>query len=211
MGTLNAFYVKASGGGTEKAIKAKYPGASTEPGCPFFVIRMRDSEFEPPMKELERLSSDLQTEVIWLTFQSAVDAFRYEHFVNGEHTRSLVFGCNHSEGEWETIQGVEQPWEASVLFGDLDRWLADEYLTQQEREHLTDVYEHRRLEPGSPDPSIDAAKAAHGVAVFYRLPGWFLGSNGSPDDSWQEKMGVIIRGPISPTTPWWKRWFSRQH
>src|SRR5437870_1602313 len=75
MGTLNAFYVRGNGDAVSSAIRKSYPDAKIESGQDFLGVTLADDAFEPPKGELAELSSDLGTDVIWLSFQSVVDAF----------------------------------------------------------------------------------------------------------------------------------------
>jgi hypothetical protein len=123
MGTLNAIYVRASDAAAGSAVRASYPAAYSESGTPFLAIDQPNDHFRCPDAELQALSARLKTDVIWLSFQSAVDAFQYHHWSDGRHLRSLVYGCFENEREWERVEGTPQPWEGSVFFGDLDRAL----------------------------------------------------------------------------------------
>ena len=173
MGTLNAIYVRAANPTVATAVRATYPSAYTEPGTSFFAIDQPDDQFRCPGVELQAISARLKTDVIWLSFQSVVDAFQYHHWQTGKHVRSLVYGCFEKEREWERADGTAQPWEAEVLFGDLDRALRFRD-SEDDRREIERVYRAHLVEVGAFEPSLDAREAARGVAKFFRLPGWSL-------------------------------------
>lgn len=110
MGTWNAFYIRAEEE-TETAIKAvrlEFPDAAIERGEKFIGIRMPSDTIEVPEKVLKDLSSQLGAEIIWMSFQSNVDAFGFHHWRAGAHVRSLVFGYAE-ERTWERIEGQPEP------------------------------------------------------------------------------------------------------
>lgn len=171
MGTLNAIYVRARDAATAAAVRATYPTACSESGTSFVAIEQPDDHFRCPDAELQALSAKLKTDVIWLSFQSAVDAFQYHHWTAGKHLRSLVYGCFENEREWERVEGAPQPWEANVFFGDLDR--AIKYRdSEKERREIGRIYRENLIEVGACEPSLDAREVARGVAEFFKFPGW---------------------------------------
>jgi len=95
MGTCNAFYVKAGANdeAATSAIRARFPEAKIDSSQSFLGVRMPDDAFEAPEAELAALSSQLSTDVIWLGFQSVVDAFQFHHWISGiqRTTRGRVY------------------------------------------------------------------------------------------------------------------------
>jgi hypothetical protein len=75
-----------------------------------------DYAFEAPERDLMEPSSRLKTDVLWLSFQSVVDAFQFHHWRAGQHLRSLVYGCFTAERTWERAEGTPEPWEREVFF-----------------------------------------------------------------------------------------------
>jgi hypothetical protein len=171
MGTLNAIYVRATNPDTAAALVAKHSAAYTEAGMDFYAIDQPDDHFRCPERQLSELSADLRTDVIWLSFQSVVDAFQFHHWRDGKHLRSLVYGCFENEREWERVEGTPEPWEASMFFGDLDRALRHRG-SEQERRDIERIYRGNLIEVGAFEPSLDAREAARGVAEFFKVPGW---------------------------------------
>ena len=181
MGTLNSLYIRVPDESVAAAVRAAYPSAYTEPATTFYAVRQPDQLFRCPESELQSLSARLDTDVIWLSFQSAVDAFQYHHWVGGNHLRSLVYGCFDREREWERADGQSEEWERIVLFDadELARLL--KYCdSDEQRQNLARVYREQKVTPGSSEPSLEARETARGVAKFYRFPGWGLadGSGG---------------------------------
>jgi hypothetical protein len=171
MGTLNAIYVRASHTATVTAVRARYPSACSESGAPFLAIEQPEDLFRCPEAELQALSARMKTDVIWLSFQSVVDAFEYHHWNDGKHLRSLVYGCFEHEREWERVEGTPQPWEAKVIFGDLDRAL-ECYDSEEDRRDIERIYREHLIEVGAFIPSLNARETARGVAEFLKFPGW---------------------------------------
>ena len=106
------------------AVRGVYPGAVGGEGAGFLAVEQPDRRFRCPEGELQGLSARLGTEVIWLGFQSVVDAFAYHHWDGGKHLRSLVYGMEQ-ERVWERAEGTAEGWEAEVLFGDFERVMED--------------------------------------------------------------------------------------
>jgi hypothetical protein len=172
MGTLNAIYVKVTVPEKVRALLGQYATAYFEPGLPFYAIDQ--PRFNPPEAELASLSVRLDTDVLWLGFQSAVDAFQFHHWWSGQHTRALIYGCFDQERTWDRVEGKAEAWERAAIFApdELARILQD--ATEEEAEELKRVWRDEEIMPGRFEPSIDARETARKVAEFYRLPGWDL-------------------------------------
>jgi hypothetical protein len=170
MGTLNAIYIRATRQQVA-ALRKEYPAARTERGLAFYVIEQPRTAFNPPEDELAALSARFDTDVLWITFQSAADAFAFHHWQSGKHLRSLVYA--YAEwGVWERVEGEPEPWEREAFF-DLRR-LADalEGAGRKEAAQLRRIWREGELAVGRSAPMIAAWDAAHSVAEHYRLPGW---------------------------------------
>jgi hypothetical protein len=114
MGTLFTLYVLASDAATAKRLLDEYPSARTEAGTQFHEVVDHPFRYEPAEDRLLDLSARLHTDVIWLGFQSVVDAFQFHHWRDGVHLRALVYGCTE-EGAWERIEGTPEPWEYEAI------------------------------------------------------------------------------------------------
>ncbi len=170
MGTLIAIYVRASDPETAAAVRAAYPEAYTEPGSEFYAAEQ--TWFKPPVDDLTRLSAQLGTDVIWLAFQSAVDAFEFQRWQAGRLVRSLVYGCYGDERTWERAEGEPEPWEAGAIFGPEHLAHALRYADDAEAVELRRIWRETEIAPGRMEPILDAREVARAAAQFYRLPGW---------------------------------------
>jgi len=171
MGTLNAIYVRA-GLADPLMLKATYPTAYTEAGSSFFAIDLRPDQFGCPEDELLFLSQTLLTDVLWITFQSAADAFEFHHWKAGKLLRSLIFG-GKVQGIWERVDGVPEAWERDTFFEarQLKSLLEDEE-DAAKRNQIQRIFDDGILEVGSWLPMVDARESARAIAEFYNLPGW---------------------------------------
>ena len=173
MATWNAFYVRNQGDSTCSKIHQAFPSALIEAGPDFVGVTLIDGGFPPPLGKLAQLSSQLSTDVIWLSFQSVVDAFQFHHWCGGTAIRSLVFGSFHAERTWEHVEGVPEPWERDVFFDSniLRRRLACA-ATEEERRECERIWREAELLPGRTEPCLDARATACDVAKYYNFPGW---------------------------------------
>lgn len=174
MGTLNAIYVRAKNVSIAPVIWKKFPEAKVQSGEEFISFVLPDEEFEPPMKDLAQWSADLATEVIWLSFQSVVDAFQFHHWRGGSLLRSLVFGCyGEEERLWNEVEGQQEPWEHAAFFDpaalDIPLKFAQ---SEEEKLNLERIWQNEELVPDGGEPNIDARESARKVAEFYKFPGW---------------------------------------
>lgn len=165
MGTLNAFYVRAKTDASAvlAAIQPKFGRHPISNDTPFWEVCLPDDAFEVPEQDLIELSSQLDTDVIWLAFQSVVEAFKFHHWHAGQHVRSLIYGC-YSEHTWDRVDGTPEPWEQDIFFAPDDL--------------------QRQLKAGSFDPIVNAREHARKIAAYYHFSGcfygWDLDVNGSP-------------------------------
>ena len=171
MGTLNAFYVRGIGASTVTAVREKFPQAEIESGPDFVGVTLADDLAAPPVDVLLKLSSALGTDVIWLSFQSVVDAFEFHHWRAGQALRVLIYGCYKEQGLWENIAGTPEPWEREAFFP--PRALTRPWLgTAEEKRERERIWREAELLPGRAQPSIDARESARKAAEHYGFPGW---------------------------------------
>ena len=174
MGTLNAIYIGAANATSIKAIKNAYPEAVSEHWSQFFWVQLADNAFDCPESSLLSVSKNLGTDVLWLSFQSTVNAFRFFHWCDGQPLRALVYGCIE-ERTWDRAEGVPELWEQEAIFERTD--LGDTltcYEDPSERREIELIYRDHVLSPGNFHPMLDSRETARAVATFYRLPGWDL-------------------------------------
>jgi hypothetical protein len=176
MGTLNAFYVRTDTDDARvtAAIRARFPSADIEAGAPFCGVTLPDEAFEAPERDLLELSAQLKTDVVWLSFQSVVDAFQFHHWRAGEQLRSLVYGCM-DERTWERAEGTPEPWERAVFFDEERLKHALEYLdTGDDKQRIERIWRDAEIQPGRTEPDLDARECAWKVAEHFHFPGWNL-------------------------------------
>ena len=171
MGTWNAFYVRAQPEKATPAIRKDFPEAKIEQFEEFAGVNMGHDAFEAPEKILANLSAQLGTDVMWMSLQSAVDAFQFHHWKAGKHIRSLVYGCFQEERTWERAEGEPEPWERDVFFNPKDlefelKWANDE----AQRQELKRIWQNAEIIPGQMMPSVPSKDRAHKIARIYRFP-----------------------------------------
>jgi hypothetical protein len=174
MGTLNAVYVRANGASIEAAVRKIFPTATIEAGQGFTGFILANDTFEPPHDDLCNLSEEFGTDVIWLSFQSVVDAFQFHHWHEGSLLRSLVYGCyGDEERTWNQVDGDPETWEGAALFDPEGLKISLKYVqSDDEKRELERIWQEEELVPDRNEPIIDARETARKVARFYDLPGW---------------------------------------
>ena len=174
MGTMNAFYVQGTADDLIAAIQKSFPAAKVSIGDAYIGTVLTPEDYEPPQATLSKLSADFSTDVIWLGFQSSVDAFHFRHWFNGACVRSLVYGCRQEERTWEEVEGQAEAWEAGAFFSAASR----EHLVKQapgdeaKRLEYERIWNNRELVPGRMEPMVSSKQVAWIVARHYHFPGW---------------------------------------
>jgi hypothetical protein len=117
MGTLNAIYVRGASEAVIPIVSAAFPSAEieTDPVSPFIDVVLAGDDWQAPESDLLALSLTLDTDVIWLSFQSVTDTFDFIHWYAGKLLRVLVYGL-YAERTWERIEGRPEPWEQATFF-----------------------------------------------------------------------------------------------
>jgi hypothetical protein len=172
MGTLNAFYVRGGNDAVKAAIQKEFPKGEIEIGGDFMGVTLNPEAFEPPESVLAEFSAAFGTEVIWLSFQSVVDAFQFYRWNAGTLTRALVFGCfGDEERTWDRVDGTPEPWERAAMFSARGLESALEFLahTEAEKIEFERIWRESELLPGRSEPSIDGRETARAVATHYHL------------------------------------------
>ena len=175
MGTWNAFYVKTPSDSDALGflISRRFPTARIEAGSPFTGVVLPPEAHQPPQPDMAEISTRLDTDVIWLSFQSSVDAFEYHHWRSGDLLRSLVYGCYKEERTWESVGGHPEDWEREILF-DPDRLeTAIEFAEDDDqKDEYRRIWREAEIRPGRMEPSLSAGGCAHKIAAVYAFPGW---------------------------------------
>jgi len=120
--------------------------------------------YEVPERDLAELSLRFGTDVLWLSFQSTVDAFQFYHWRNGEHLRTLVYGCFDKEHTWERTEGNPESWERAVFFNPEGLECA--------KQELERIWREAEILAGRTQPTLIARRCALKVAQHFHLPGW---------------------------------------
>ncbi len=93
------------------------PMPNWKSGQDFIGVTLDSDDYGSPTCDLAKLSTEFGTDVIWLSFQSVVDAFQFRHWRAGTLVRSLVFGCyGDEERTWTEADGEPEPWEREAFF-----------------------------------------------------------------------------------------------
>ncbi len=82
--------------------------------------------------------------------------------------RKLIYGCSEQERTWEQSNGATQPWE-TCLFDPDELTDSLEFAEESEREQLVQIWEEKRIEPGSYYPSVDAKQTAFSFIAWMGL------------------------------------------
>ena len=174
MGTLNAFYVRKVTDDVISTVRGMFSSAEITTSAEFIGVIL-GNHAATPEQDLVALSLHLETDVMWLRFQSVVDAFEYYHWRAGILLRALVYGCYTQERIWERIEGQPEEWEKVAFFDreDLDFLLEDEE-SDEEKRRLEQFWQTGELVIGQIEPYLNARECARHVAAYYRFPGWEL-------------------------------------
>lgn len=153
MATWNAVYIRDPFTLEAKALQAIRQGFAG----PVVVRRWRDwTELAlPGLQDGEalarRLSLEAGVEVRWVQIQTVASVLCIVHHDAGKLVRRLV----HGDGEWRTVEGTVQPWEATALFS--ERALEDALEgcggDEEEEVRVRQVFRERALSPGSHIPT----------------------------------------------------------
>lgn len=179
MGSLKVLYVRRVTDDARSAILAMFPAAVVTNNS-VFISAVLDSHEKPPEHDLMVLSARLETDVMWLGFQSVVDVFEYYHWSTGTLLRALVYGCYRQERTWERIEGQPEAWEQAAFFDpeDLALLLNDEdiddedKLSGEEKQRLEQFWQAGELVAGETEPVLSARGCALNIATYYQFPGW---------------------------------------
>jgi hypothetical protein len=184
MASFEAFYIRrvTDESAVAAAIRERFRRVKIQPGDPFWEVQLYRTlwSWARPAKlrkrDLMELSSRLKTDVLWLSFQSVVDAFEFHHWRDGERLRSLVYG-EMVQGIWERAEGTPEPWERQVFFdpAELKERLEDMGECGEsgdEKREMERIWRDAEIRPGQAEPMLDARECAQKVAKYFHFPGW---------------------------------------
>jgi len=170
MSTFNAFFIRATEKATLASVRSGFDKMEIEQYRDFIGVQPPGSLSKTPEPMLTRLSEMFSTDVIWLSFQSAMDCFEFHHWQSGQHVRSLVYGMEE-ERTWERADGTPEPWEREFLFHPKNMECELEDAEDDEQQELIQrVYRDAKIEVGQIVPSISSKETADCVAHHYGFP-----------------------------------------
>jgi hypothetical protein len=174
MGTLFAIHVRARESAGLAARLARHGKLLTDDSSQFATVELNrfDGPTEDDLAELASLSSDLETDVLWVGYSSVSDAFRYHHWQLGQSVRSLAYGWFDTIGIWDFAEGTPEPWEQPTFFhpSALDYWIIPE--EEDERAVLRHILITGEIRAGLKLPSVDVRVAARMIGEEFGLLGW---------------------------------------
>ncbi len=170
MSIFNAFFIRANEKATLEVVRDGFHEMEVDRFCDFIGVRFARPVSKVPQAMLIRLSEMLNTDVIWLSFESAMDCFEFHHWQSAQHVRSLVYGLEE-ERTWERADGKSEIWEARVFFDprNMECALGDAEDDEQ-RETIQRIYREAKIEPGQTEPSISSKETADAIAQLYGFP-----------------------------------------
>jgi hypothetical protein len=134
-----------------------------------------------------RISGELETNVISLQIQTAVDAFLYSRFTNGREARCLVYGENE-QGVWEEVRGEPEDWESTIIFKD---GRVSEHFSHDPE--ASESYEKQVIEEGAFHPTINTSFAAPDLAEALNLPGFSRNISSRKNEKYWTRVEVLRR------------------
>ncbi len=190
-------------------MRARFPAARIEsPSLYVSVAAESEEHFKP--SDGERISQELDAEIIYLAFSSVSDSLQFTHCVAGQTVRHLQYGMYIEQGLWEEVDGVAEPWESMAFFSeDAAEVLAVLGDDDPDYARVADIYEQRCIRASEIYPIVNARESARAAAVYYRLTDWLDDWNGSqssnttaPPPASRDLPGVTA--PLRK--PWWRFW-----
>jgi hypothetical protein len=170
--TLTAFFVRKVTNNAFSTVRLMVPSAAIMANSEFVRVTL-DTHTKFREQELMELSSRLETDVMWLSYHSVTDGFKYYHWQAGKLLRGLVYG-DPEERTWGRIEGQPEAWEQSTFFDPefLAFLLEDEGETPEEKRQLEQFWQKGELVLGRMEPYLSAQDCAFSVVSYYRFPGW---------------------------------------
>lgn len=144
-----------------------------------YRLDFSDSVVAWPERVSEFVSEYRPAETFVLAVGSGNDRFRFDHYVEEEPVRVLMFGLEEAN-VWSAVEGDPEPWERTGLFSDveaLERARADPESSESDRILLDRVLTTRQPALGTAWPALDARRAGLAAASAHGLPTeWATGS-----------------------------------
>ncbi len=169
MSTFNAFYIrkKAADKETRAAILSINPKASIQTFDDFIGGILSTDEWEAPEKKLSALSRKLETDIVWVTYQTTAGSFIYHHWHSGAHLRALMYGCL-KEGRWDRVEGQAEEWEEEQFWDKESlKMCLKEAGSEAARKKLKQMWDDRVLIKGSELPVAGDDTAVQAIMEYY--------------------------------------------
>src|SRR4051812_22606521 len=175
MGGWTGFYILTSDAAAIGAVRKLFPLAISgqpvkiEQEKDFIRVNLGPYASEVPSTDLERLSSNFSTDVIWLRFHSGTETFEFHHWRAGKALRALVFGL-YEERTWERVEGSAEPWERKAFFDPRNLQSALEQARDSaEKQELERIWREAELVPGRTEPSFSSSDCVDEMCRHYQI------------------------------------------
>ncbi|MEZ0370842.1 MAG: hypothetical protein ACAI44_17250 [Candidatus Sericytochromatia bacterium] len=144
------------------------------PDDSFACVGLENSAGASPNRELLQMLSSQGGRAIYLCIEASEGCFEYQHWHDGQRTRTLGFVAGQG---WQEAEGEPEPWERECFFNAPEE--PDAYLHQlqqewkdlealaRERERLNEIWASGRIQIGLPLPEAQEERAAQLLANFY--------------------------------------------
>lgn len=208
MGQMFRLYIKCEHESSLEMIRARYPTALIESPSLFASATVETDEYFR-IEDGERISQELEAEIIYLAFSSVTDSFQFTHCMHGKTLRHLRYGM-FEQGLWEEVAGPAEPWETEAFFPDsATKFLADFDPGNPDYERLSEIYGRRIVSVSKTHPMIDARESARTAAMYYRLTDWlddWSGNIQEVETDQQPAPQEVLSGRASIAAPRWRFW-----
>jgi hypothetical protein len=175
MGGWTGFYILTSDAAAIGAVRKLFPLAISgqpvkiEQEKDFVRVNIGPYASEVPSTDLERLSSNFSTDVIWVRFHSGTETFEFHHWRAGKALRALVFGL-YEERTWERVEGSAEPWERKAFFDPRNLQSALEQARDNaEKQELERIWREAELVPGRTEPSFSSSDCVDEMCRHYQI------------------------------------------
>jgi len=172
-GGVTALYFRANQPLTIESVRESFGKFPIEQHRDYIGVRLPRPLRPNAASKLVQMSKLLDTDVMALGFQGAMDCFEFHHWQSGRHIRSLVYGMEE-ERVWERADGTPEPWEALLFHPKKMQYDLEEAEDDEQRETIRRVYREARIEVGQMAPSISSKMTAETIAHHYGFPHYGL-------------------------------------
>jgi hypothetical protein len=179
MGSMAGLYIKVTDKLRIETIRERFPSATLESPSEFALIEVDWEKYALPAPILS-LSQQLQTEVIFLAFDSVSDSFTFTHTNSVQVLRHLD---GSRDWGWNAVVGTAQAWESLAFFDEsvLKTIEDDETFLAEVMQFLTNkTLTKTDPEKGGWHGLVDARESARFAAIEHRLTYWLSDWHASP-------------------------------